>query len=108
VSTDKLETRVAARPQRRRRERVWRGLTGSLAAGLAGLAVLVLAVGVVSALFGAPGPGPASLIAHPLAAIVALALQRVADRRSGRVAGVAGFAVFVDFVLLLVYFWWWP
>jgi hypothetical protein len=87
---------------------MWRGLTGSLAAGLAGLAVLVLAAGVVSALFGAPGPGPASLIAHPLAAIVALALQRVADRRSGTMAGVAGFAVFVDFVVLLVCFWWWP
>lgn len=109
VSTDKLEApRLPAQRRRTTFGRRWRGCTGSLAAGLAAFALFVLVVKLVSALLGAPGPKPASLIAHPLAAILALAAQRVADRRDGWLAGVAGAVVVIDVVLLLVFFWWWP
>lgn len=95
-------------PEGTRFGRRWRGFTGSLAIGLVALAVIVLGAGLVSAAVGAPGPGVAPLCAHPLAALLALALQRQADRRSGGVAAVAGTAVVADVVVVLVFFWWWP
>jgi hypothetical protein len=94
---------VAAQPGRRRR---WRGLTGSLAFGLAVLAVVVLAAGVLGLFTGAPGPGPAALIAHPVAAALALVAQYFADRRRGRAAGFAGVAIVVITAATLWFFWW--
>lgn len=89
-----------------RRGRWWRGLTGSLAAGLAGLAVIVLIAAVVCWVRGAPGPGVPMLVGHPVAAVLALVAQRFADRREGRVAGFAGFAVVVVLLVALWLFWW--
>lgn len=86
--------------------RRWRGLTGSLAFGLAALAVVVLASGLVGALTGAPGPGTVPLIAHPVGAALALAAQHLADRRRGRLAGFAGAAVVVITAATLWFFWW--
>ncbi|TVT49259.1 hypothetical protein FNH05_17185 [Amycolatopsis rhizosphaerae] len=94
-----VETRV-------RRGRWWRGATGSLAAGMAGLAVIVLGAGVLSLIVHAPGPGAASLIGHPVAAVVALAAQRVADRRQGPPAVLAGAVVLVDVAATLWLLWW--
>jgi hypothetical protein len=54
---------------------------------------------------GAPGPGAAMLVGHPVAAVVGLLLQRVADRRYGRVAGMAGAGVLVVAMAVLVVFW---
>ncbi|HKS44252.1 MAG TPA: hypothetical protein VJT49_03890 [Amycolatopsis sp.] len=109
MSIDELET---AQPpsvsERTRLGRWWRGFTGSLATGLVALALVVLAAGLVSALAGAPGPGAAPLTAHPVAAVLAVAAQRLADRRDGRLAAVAGLFVLADVVLVLVFFWWWP
>ncbi|WAL69857.1 hypothetical protein ORV05_28535 [Amycolatopsis cynarae] len=89
-----------------RRGRWWRGVTGSFAAGMAGLAVIVLGAGVLSLIVHAPGPGAASLIGHPVAAVVALAAQRVADRRQGRPAVLAGAVVLVDVAATLWLLWW--
>ncbi|WP_027942212.1 hypothetical protein [Amycolatopsis taiwanensis] len=109
MSTEELESLgVAARPVRTRFGRRWRGLTGSLAAGLAALALLVLGSGLVSAFLGAPGPGAVPLIGHPLAAILALAAQRVADRRDGKLARAAGVVIVADVAFVLAFFWWWP
>ena len=94
-------------PERGRRGRRWRGFTGALAAGLAVLSVIVLGAGLICAFVGAPGPGVASLIGHPIAAIAALAAQRVVDRRDGRVAVAAGIFVLADALFVLAYFWWW-
>jgi hypothetical protein len=88
------------------RGRWWRGLTGSVAAGLAVLAVGVLGVTVVCLVTGAPGPGLFLLIGHPVAAVAALLAQRVADRRNGPVAGVAGVGVLVIAFVALTLFWW--
>jgi hypothetical protein len=88
------------------RVRRWRGLTGSLAVGLAALAVVVLASGVFGLFTGAPGPGVASLVAHPVAAVLALVAQHFADRRRGRVAGFAALAIVAIAAATLWFFWW--
>lgn len=109
MSTEELRTvDVPARPERSTFGRRWRGFTGSLAAGLAVLSLVVLGAGLASTLVGAPGPGAAPLIGHPLAAILALVAQRVADRRDGKTAGAAGIVIVADVVFVLVFFWWWP
>ena len=85
--------------------RWWRGLTGSLAAGLTVLAVGVLAVAGICLFTGAPGPGPTLLVGHPVAAALALLAQRVADRHNGPQAVGAGVAVVLFTVSALTLFW---
>ena len=96
----------AASAELSRPGRIWRGLTGSLAAGLAVLAVVVLGAALVCAIRNAPGPALAALIGHPIAAVVALGAQRVADTRRGRLAGLAGLVVCAVVALALWLFWW--
>jgi predicted lipid-binding transport protein (Tim44 family) len=85
--------------------RWWRGFTGSLAAGLAVLAIGVLVVAGIDLNTGAPGPGAVLLIGHPVAAMLALLAQRVADRRNGAPAAGAGVAVVLFTVSALTLFW---
>jgi hypothetical protein len=73
----------------------WRGFSGSLAAGLVVLALVVLGAGVLGLVTGAPGPGPLMLVGNPVAAILALVAQRVVDRKRGLVAGAGIGAVLV-------------
>lgn len=109
MTDEDVETHPArSGAERTRFGRCWRGFTGSLAAGLVALGVVVLGAGLVSAVVGAPGPGVASLGAHPLAAILAMALQRQADRRGDRVAAAAGVGIVATVVAVLAFFWWWP
>ncbi|GAA1970007.1 hypothetical protein [Amycolatopsis minnesotensis] len=90
----------------RRPRRWWRGLTGSLAAGMVVLAAVVLGAGVLALLGPTEGPGLASLVAHPVAAAIALGAQRVVDRRSGPVAGAAAVVLLAAVAGILVFFWW--
>jgi hypothetical protein len=92
--------------ERTRASRWWRGFTGSLAAGLVALAVVVLGAGLICWFTKAPGPGVTFLIAHPVAAIIGIAAQRVADRKQGRLAGLAGVVVLADVAVALWVFWW--
>ena len=85
--------------------RWWRGFTGSLAAGLTVLAIGVLVVAGLCVYTDAPGPGPVLLIGHPVAAVLALLAQRVADRRNGLPAAGAGIAVVLFVVSALTLFW---
>jgi hypothetical protein len=85
--------------------RWWRGFTGSLTAGLVVLAIGVLVVAGVCLFTGAPGPGATLLIGHPVAAVLALVAQRVADRRNGPPAVGAGIAVALFAVSALTLFW---
>ncbi len=87
------------------RGRWWRGLTGSLAAGLVVLAVGVYGVAGVCLFTGAPGPGAVLLAGHPVAAALALTAQRVADRRTGLPAAGAGLAVVLFTISALTMFW---
>ncbi|MEU4672167.1 hypothetical protein AB0F91_30370 [Amycolatopsis sp. NPDC023774] len=98
--------RIEAAGTGKPRGRWWRGFTGSIAAGLAVLAVGVLGVAAVCLVTGAPGPSVLLLVGHPVTAVVALVLQRVADRRSGRAAGLAGLGVLVVAFGALTVFWW--
>lgn len=104
MSTEELK--VPPLEERTRRARWWRGLTGSLAAGLAALAVIVLGAGLLCLLLTVPGPGAAMLIGHPVAAAIALVAQRFADRRDGLVAGLAAAVVVADLAAALWLFWW--
>ncbi|WP_244194595.1 hypothetical protein [Amycolatopsis echigonensis] len=92
--------------RRKARGRWWRGFTGSVAAGMAVLAVGVLVVGVLCLVNGAPGPGPLKLVGHPVAAVIMLALQRIADRRTGKVAVGAGAGVLVVAGVAFSALWW--
>ncbi len=109
VEPERIEPTDAAAeepaPPTKERGRWWRGFTGSLAAGLTVLAVGVLAVAGIDLYTGAPGPGPALLIGHPIAAALALLAQRVADRRNGATAAGAGLAVVLFAVSALTLFW---
>lgn len=87
------------------RGRWWRGFTGSLAAGLTVLAIGVLVVAGIDLYAGTPGPGMPLLIGHPIAAVLALLAQRVADRRNGVPAMGAGAAVVLFTVSALTLFW---
>ncbi|WP_216214279.1 hypothetical protein [Amycolatopsis aidingensis] len=86
--------------------RWWRGLTGSLAAGLVLLAVGVLGAQILGWASGSSGPGVLATGGHLLAAVLALLAQRVADRGSGRAAGLAALAVLLLVVAPLWLFWW--
>lgn len=85
--------------------RWWRGLTGTCAAALTVLALAMVAAKAFSWASDGPGADLLVLVAHVLAAVAALAAQRVADRRRGGVAGAAGvFAVGLT-ALVLWLFW---
>ncbi|WP_253866023.1 hypothetical protein [Prauserella halophila] len=88
--TEPLETPVTEQNAVGTGGRVWRGLTGSVAAGFALLAAVVLVVALVSD----SGPGTAVAVWHVLGALAALALQvLLVDRGRGPVAGLAGAGV---------------
>src|SRR5690606_8804621 len=83
-----------------------RGVSGSFAAGL-----LVLALGLVVVHFwvvsrGQQGPGAVSVACQLIAAVLAVALQRVADRRSDGTGTAALLGVFA-LGLGSLWFWWW-
>jgi hypothetical protein len=88
------------------RTRFWRELTGALTAGTVLLAIAVLVLQTIAWLNGMPGLGVVVLIGHLVGATLAVAAQRVADRRSGKPALAAGLGIGAVVVLILVLFWW--
>ncbi|WP_425452868.1 hypothetical protein [Prauserella flavalba] len=111
-NTTELETVELATPGTgeqqppHRTGRWWRGLTGSLAAGLLVLALFVLVVQIVSSLNDSEGPGVVAVLGHLAGAALAVVAQLVVDRRRGRVAGVAGLCVLAIAGGVLWLFWW--
>ncbi|MEU3275279.1 hypothetical protein ABZ639_30880 [Saccharomonospora sp. NPDC006951] len=90
----------------RRAGRLWRGITGSLAAGLVILALAVLGAVVLGWATGAVGPGGWPLLGHAAGAAGGVAAQRFADRHSGPKAAAAGIAVVAIAAAVLWFFWW--
>jgi hypothetical protein len=84
----------------------WRELSGALAAGVVALAVTVLVLQTIAWTRGMPGLGTWVLVGHLLAAVLAVAAQRVVDRRRGRPALWAGFGTGGVVLAALVLFWW--
>jgi hypothetical protein len=83
-----------------------RVVSGALTAGLVVLAVALVIVWVVAASHGHPGPGVPALVGHLAAAGLAVALQRVADRRTDRPGVLAGVGVVLLAAVLIGLFWW--
>jgi hypothetical protein len=84
----------------------WRELSGALAGGVVVLAAIVLVLEVISWSRGVPGLGWIVLVGHVVGAVLAVVAQRQLDRRVGRSALVAGLALGVVVVAVLVLFWW--
>ncbi|WP_370946840.1 hypothetical protein AB5J62_04485 [Amycolatopsis sp. cg5] len=86
--------------------RWWRGLSGSVAAGLVLLALGVACSGVLSVFTEVNGPGAFSLFGHLIAAVLALLAQRYADTHRGRPAALAALSVLAITVVAVWLFWW--
>jgi hypothetical protein len=61
----------------------WRELSGSLSLGLCVLALVVAGMQILAWRKGMPGPGALIVLGHLAAAVIAVVLQRGADRRAG-------------------------
>ncbi|HTF51645.1 MAG TPA: hypothetical protein VK735_29720 [Pseudonocardia sp.] len=87
-------------------ERVLRATGGALCAGLAVLAVVLIAVWLVAISHDDPGPRARVLVGHLAAAVVAVALQRIADRRPDRLGRLASTGVVLLTGAVVALFWW--
>ncbi|HEV8558010.1 MAG TPA: hypothetical protein VGR06_16655 [Actinophytocola sp.] len=90
----------------RRRSRFWPEVSGALAIGLCVLAVVVLGFQVVAWIRGTPGPGLLTVGGHVFAAVVAVLVQRLADRLRGWPAAAAVTGVLLVAAVTLWIFWW--
>jgi hypothetical protein len=90
----------------RRQSGFWRELSGALAAGIVLLTAVVLVLDVISWARGVPGLGVWVLVGHVVGSVLAVIAQRQLDRRQGRPALLAGLALGVVVVAVLVLFWW--
>lgn len=90
----------------RRRSRFWPEVSGALAIGLCVLAVVVLGFQVVAWIRGMPGPGLLTVGGHVFAAVVAVLVQRLADRMRGWHAAAAVTGVLLVAAVTLWIFWW--
>jgi hypothetical protein len=85
--------------------RLLRGFSGVLAGGLVTLAVVLLVAGVVAQQRGVPGPGVPAIAGHAVAAVVAVLVQRRADRMPGAPAAGAALGVMALTVVVLAVQW---
>ena len=83
-----------------------RGLSGLLAGGLVGLAIVVCAAQWLAGTSGRPGPGMAEVVGHVVAALAAVVLQLVADRLRGTSAALTSGSVLVIAAGVLWFGWW--
>ena len=91
--------------------RVLRGFSGALAVGLVVLTLVLAGAQWLSAqwLSGpatVPGSGTGALVGHGTGALLALLLQRTADRSRGGRAGAVSLAV-LSVAAAVLWFWWW-
>jgi cobalamin synthase len=97
---------LTERETRPRRRSVLRGASGAVAACLVLLLLTVLASQIFFQTQGYPGIGWLVVSGHALAAVIAVVLQRLADRRRGAVSALASLAVLTDAALTLWLYWW--
>ncbi|MGH3974412.1 MAG: hypothetical protein ACRDS9_13950 [Pseudonocardiaceae bacterium] len=85
--------------------RIVRELSGTLAAGLVALAIVVCVAQWLAGTSGSPGPGMTAVTGHGAAALAAVVLQLSADRLRGRLAMLACGAVLVIVAAVLWFGW---
>jgi hypothetical protein len=83
-----------------------RELAGALAVGLSVLAIVVLVFQVLAWIRGVPGPGAAMVGGHLGAAVLAVLVQRVADKNSGVLSAASAVAVVAITGATMWLLWW--
>lgn len=83
-----------------------REVAGALAVGLSVLAIVVLVFQVLAWIRGMPGPGATMVGGHLGAAVLAVLVQRVADKNDGYLAGLAAAAVVAITGVTMWLLWW--
>ena len=84
----------------------WREISGSLAAGMVVLAIAVLGAQVYAWIRGTPGPGLLLVTGHLGAAALAIACQRLVDRRA-RLGALGPALILLGGSLAALWFFWW-
>lgn len=86
--------------------RLVRGISGTAAAGLVLLALVVVGAAMLGARRGFPGPGAESVAWHIAVAVTAVVAQAYSDRRRGGASLVAATVVLGAGATLLWTQWW--
>lgn len=97
------KTATATRPAR---GGFGREVAGALAVGLSVLAVVIVVFQVLAWVRNMPGPGTAMVLGHLGAAVLAVLVQRVADRATGTVAAAAALGVVAITGVTMWLLWW--
>jgi hypothetical protein len=95
-----------SRPAPRHRGGPWRELSGALAMGMSVLAVVVVVFQVLAFVRHMPGPGALTVFGHIAAAVLAVFVQRFADRLTGWAAALSVLGVVAVSGVALWLFWW--
>jgi hypothetical protein len=106
ATTVELTTPPSAGPAPRYLGGPWRELSGALAVGMSVLAVVVVVFQVLAWGGGIPGPGTGTVLGHVGAAVLAVVVQRFADRLAGWAAVVSVLGVVAVSGAALWLFWW--
>lgn len=106
ATTVALATEPPVAPRRTPHGGFGREVAGALAVGLSVLAIVVLVFQILAWIRDVPGPGVAMVLGHLGAAVLAVLVQRVADRTTGWPATVAAGAVVVITGATMWLLWW--
>ncbi len=82
--------------------RLLRGLSGAVTAAIVILAI----VAIFGQIWFSPGPGLVAILGQVIAAVIAVLLQRIADRRPNSLVIVAAIAN-IAILLNTLWLWWW-
>ena len=106
AATAELPVAPQAHAAPRHRGGPWRELSGALAVGMSVLAVVVVVFQVLAFIRDMPGPGALTVLGHIAAAVLAVFVQRFADRHTGWTAAVSVLGVVAVSGAALWLFWW--
>jgi putative effector of murein hydrolase len=85
--------------------RLLRGLSGLLAGGLVALVLALVGAWFLAEQLAVPGPTLETIAGHAVAAVVAVLVQRQADRRRDRAAVIAALTVLLVTAVVLTVQW---
>lgn len=106
ATTAELPVAPRIDPAPRHRGGPWRELSGALAVGMSVLAVVVVVFQVLALIRDVPGPGALTVFGHIAAAVLAVFVQRYADRLTGLAAAVSVLGVVAVSGAAVWLFWW--